>query len=120
MTEWFFNDGKEGKGGKKGGKCTSPKESPRNSAQLAHASKKFKSMLSKMEACHTKLYEAMADVQPTSIAAIQATVSPASTQHATTVGMMIGTGAIAPELMVEQANVAMLKLTGILKAKDKA
>jgi hypothetical protein len=66
------------------------------------------------------MYEAMADVQSTSIAAIHATASPDSTQHTTTVGAMIGTGVIATEVMVEQANVAMSKLTGILKAKDKA
>jgi hypothetical protein len=78
-------------------------------------------MLFELEAHHTKMYKAMADVQSTSIAAIQATSSPASTPRATSVGAMIGTaGIIAPEVMIEQANVAMLKLTGILKSKDKA
>ncbi len=62
----------------------------------------------------------MANIHSTSIAAIQATASPASTKRATTVGVMIRIEAIAPEVMVEQANMAMLKLTGILKAKDKA
>ena len=60
------------------------------------------------------MYEAMAEVQTTSIAA-----SPIPPQHATTVGTVIGTGAIAPEVMIERANVAMLKLTGILKSKEK-
>ncbi len=72
-----------------------------------------------MEACQTKMYEAMADVQITSIAAIQATTaSPTAPQRATTVGAVIGTVAIASEVMIEQANVAMMKLTGILKSKE--
>jgi hypothetical protein len=77
-------------------------------------------MLSEMEAHHTKMYKAMADVQSMSIAAIQATSSPASTPRASSVGVMIKTAGIAPEVVIEQANVAMLKLTGILKSKDKA
>jgi hypothetical protein len=81
--------------------------------------KKLKSMISEMEACQKKMYEAMADVQKTSIAAIQATTaSTTPPQHATTVGAVIGTVA-APEVMIEQANVAMMKLTGILKSKEK-
>jgi hypothetical protein len=72
-------------------------------------------MISEMEAC-LKMYEAMADVQSTSIAAIQATTaSPTPPQRITTVGTVIGTAAIAPEVMIEQANVAMMKFTGILK-----
>ena len=72
-------------------------------------------MISEMEAC-LKMYEAMADVQSTSIAAIQATTaSPTPPQRTTTVGTVIGTAAIAPEVMIEQANVAMMKFTGILK-----
>jgi hypothetical protein len=39
--------------------------------------------------------------------------------HATTVGTVIGTAAIAPKVMIEQANVAMMKLTGVLKSKEK-
>ena len=77
-----------------------------------------------MEARQTKMYEAMADVQTTSIAAIQATTaSPTPPQRATatTVGAVIGTAAIAPDVMIERANVAMMmmKLTGILKSKEK-
>ncbi len=66
------------------------------------------------------MYKAMADVKSTSIAAIQAASSPASTLRASSVGAMIGTAGIAPEVMIERANMAMLKLTGILKSKDKA
>ena len=82
--------------------------------------KMLKSMISEMEARQTKMYEAMAEVQTTSIAAIQATTaSPTSPQRATTVGAVIGTAAIAPEVMIERANVAMMKLTGILRTKEK-
>ena len=64
--------------------------------------------------------EAIAEVQTTSIPAIQAaTASPIPPQHATTVGAVIGTAAIAPKVMIERANVAMLKLIGILKSKEK-
>ena len=79
-------------------------------------------MLSELEARQTKMYEAMAEVQTTSIAAMQATTSsPSGTPRASTVGMMVGSlVGIAPEVMIERANVAMLKLNGILKAKDKA
>ncbi len=73
-----------------------------------------------MEDRHTKMYKAMADVQSTSIAAIQATSSPASIPRVSSVGAMIGTAGTAPEVMIEQTNMAMLKLTGILKSKDKA
>ncbi len=73
-----------------------------------------------MEARQTKMYEAMAEVQTTSIAAIQATTAgPTPPQHATTVGTVIGTAAIVPEVMIERANAAMMKLTGILKSKEK-
>jgi hypothetical protein len=59
-----------GKGGKGGGKQSPPGGSPRNDP-----TKKLKSMISEIEARQTKMYEAMADVQTTSIAAIQATTA---------------------------------------------
>jgi hypothetical protein len=59
-----------GKGGKGGGKRSSPGGSPHNDP-----TKKLKSMISEMEARQTKMYEAMAEVQTTSIAAIQATTA---------------------------------------------
>jgi hypothetical protein len=63
------------------------------------------------------MYEAMADVQTISIAAIEATTaSPTPPQRAITVGAVIETAAIAPEVMIGRANVAMMKLTGILKS----
>ncbi len=77
-------------------------------------------MISEMEARQTKMYEAMVEVQTTSIAAIQATTaSPTPPQCATTVGAVIGNAAIAPEVMIKRANVANMKLTGILKSKEK-
>jgi hypothetical protein len=109
--------------GKKGGGKRSPGGSPRNST---NAMKKWKSMISEMEACQTKMYEAMADVQATSISAIHATSTGATPlfQRATDpkamiIGAMTGVAAVAPEVMVERANVAMMKLTRIFKSKEK-
>jgi hypothetical protein len=102
-------------GGKKGGGKRSPGNSPCNAT---NATKKWKSMISEMEAC-------MADVQATSIAAIHATSTgaipfqQASDPTATTIGAITGVAAVAPEVMVERANVAMMKLTKILKSKEK-
>ncbi len=75
-----------------------------------------------MEAQQNELFEAMADVQTTSVAAIQpSATSPATSLRAADVGAVVGSAAgVAPEVMFECANVAMLKLTGILKLKDKA
>jgi len=73
-----------------------------------------------MEARQNKLFEAMADVQTTSVAAIQATAgSPSPSPRAAGVGAVVGSAtSVAPAVMIERANVAMLKLTGILKSKD--
>ncbi len=64
----------------------------------------------------------MADVQTTSVTAIQASAtSPAASPRAAGVGAVVGSAVgVAPEVMIEHANVAMLKLTEILKSKDKA
>ncbi len=64
----------------------------------------------------------MADVQTTSVTDIRASAtSPAASPCAAGVGAVVGSVAgVAPEVMLELANVAMLKLTGILKSKDKA
>ncbi len=77
-------------------------------------------MISKMEACQTKMCEAITNVQATSIAAIHAT-SPGtmSSPRATTVGAMVGVAPVAPEVMVVQAKVVMLKLPRILNSKNK-
>jgi hypothetical protein len=127
LNEWKEANGrskedKEKGGGKKGGGKRSPGGSPPNGT---NANKKWKSMISKMEARQMKMYEAMAKVQVTSIAAIHATSTGAppfqraTDPRATTVGAMTSVAAVAPEVMVEQANVAMMKLTGILKLKEK-
>ena len=124
LVEWNKANGRgksekgKGKGGGKGGgKRGPPGGSPRNDS-----TKKLKSMISEMEARHTKMYEAMADVQTTSIAAIQASTmaSPNPSPRAATVGAAAGAvGVTPPGVMIERANVAMMKLTGILKSKDK-
>jgi F0F1-type ATP synthase assembly protein I len=64
----------------------------------------------------------MADVQTTSVAAIQASATSfAASPRVAGVSAVVGSVAgVAPEVMFEHANVAMLKLTGILKLKDKA
>ncbi len=79
-------------------------------------------MISAMEAQQNELFEAMADVQTTSVAAIRASAtSPAAPPRAAGVGAVVGSVAgVTPEVMIEHANVAMLELTGILKLKDKA
>ncbi len=119
LSEWNKANGGGKNHGKKKGKHSLPSGSLCNNA---NNNKKFKSMISKMEACQTKLFEAMADVQNTSVAAIQATAaSHAASPSATGVGAVVGSAvAVAHEVMIERANVAMLKLTGILKLKDKA
>ncbi len=64
----------------------------------------------------------MADVQTTSDAAIRASaMSPAASPRAAGVGAVVGSAAgVAPDVMIERANAAMIKLTGILKSEDKA
>ena len=61
----------------------------------------------------------MADVQTTSVAAIQAAAaSPSPSPRAKGVGAVVGsTMSIASEVIIERADVAMLKLTGTLKSK---
>jgi hypothetical protein len=105
--------------GKKKGKCSLPAGSPNNKSDNA---KKFKSMISAMEAQQNELFEAMADVQTTSVAAIRASaMSPAASPRAAGVGAVVESAVgVAPEVMIERANVAMIKLTGVLKLKDKA
>ncbi len=119
LTEWNKANSGGKNHGKKKGKCSLPAGSPHNKSDNA---KKFKSMISAMEAQQNELFEAMADVQTTSIAAIRANaMSPAASPRAAGVGAVVGSGAgVASEVMFERANVAMLKLTGILKSKNKA
>ena len=71
-------------------------------------------MISEMEARQNKLFEAMADVQTTSVAAIQAAAaSPTLSPRAAGVGAVVGSaGTVAPEVMIEHANVACSSLQG--------
>ena len=120
LVEWNKANGR-GKGDKGGGKNgKGGKQSPGGSP-CNDPTKKLKSMISEMEARQTKMYEAMADVQTTSIAAMQATTaSPTPSPRGVTVGAAnAALGVTPPEVMIERANVAMLKLTGILKSKEK-
>ncbi len=122
MTKWNKANGrgKDGKGAGKGGKGGGKRGSPGGSLRT-DPTKKLKSMISEMEARQMKMYEAMADVQTTSITAIQATTaSPNPSPRAVTVGAATATGGItSPEVMIEWANVAIMKLTEILKSKEK-
>jgi hypothetical protein len=118
LTKWNRANGGKNEDRKKG-KCSPTVVSPhRNKSD--NTTKKLKSMNFEMEARQNKLFEEMADVQTTSVAAIQAAAaSPAPSPRATGVGAVVGSAAtVAPEVMIEHANVAMLKLTGILKLKD--
>ncbi len=65
------------------------------------------------------MHEAMADVQASSITAIQATsAGNVSPPWGSAVGALnAGVPTTAPEVMVEQANAAMLKLNGIPQVK---
>jgi hypothetical protein len=72
-------------------------------------------MISELEACQTKMFEAMAEVQQSSMNAIHAGVSSAK------VGSLkpaVIDAVVSNDVMIEQANVAMLKLNSILKSKD--
>jgi hypothetical protein len=119
LTEWNKTNSGGKNCGKKKGKRSSTAGSPRNKSDNA---KKFKNMISEMEAQQNELFEAMADVQTTSIAAIWASaISPAASPRAADIGAVFGSAAgVASEVMFERANVAMLKLTGILQSKNKA
>ncbi len=118
LTEWNMANGRKNQDRKKGKRSSTPGSPNHNKSD--NTTKKFKSMISEMEARENKLFEAMADVQTTSVAAIQAAAaSPAPSPHATGVGAVVGSaGTVAPDVMIEHANVAMLKLTGILKSKN--
>jgi hypothetical protein len=118
LIEWNRANGGKNQDRKKG-KCSSTLGSPCQN-KSDNMTKMLKSMISEMEACQNKLFEAMADVQTTSVAAIQAAAaSPAPSPRAAGVGTLVeSAGTVAPEVMIERANAAMLKFTGILKLKD--
>jgi hypothetical protein len=109
LCEWTKANGgkKTTKGGKKPG-------SPR-AARDAPSAKKIKSMISELEACQTKMFEAMAEVQQSSMNAIHAGVSSVKVGSLKPV---VVDAQVSKDVMIECANVAMLKLISILKAKD--
>ncbi len=80
------------------------------------STKKFKSMLSELEACQCKMFEVMTEVQQTSMNAIQAGVSSAtvSSMKPTT---MDSDDVVSKDVYVEHANIAMLKLNSILSPR---
>jgi len=76
-------------------------------------------MISEMEGRQNKMFEAMAEVQQSSIAAIHASASPDAAKMKPMVSSVLGgQGDATKEVLVERANVAMLKLNGILKSKN--
>jgi hypothetical protein len=74
-------------------------------------------MISEMEGRQNKMFEAMAEVQQSSIVAIQANASPEAAKMKPMVSTVLGSQGDATKLF-KRANVAMLKLNGILKSND--
>ena len=114
LSEWTkANGGKKKGGGKQKG------DSSRGSPKAVDSNKRFKSMISEMEGRQNKMFEAMAEVKQSSIAAIQASASPEATKMKPMVSTVLGSqGNATKEVLFERANVAMLKLNGILKSND--
>ncbi len=112
LTKWNRANGGKNQDRKKGKRSSTPGSPQRNKSD--NTTKKVKSVISEMEARQNKLFEAMADVQTTSVAAFQAAAaSPAPSPHAAGVGAVVGSaGTVAPEVMIEHANVACSSLQG--------
>jgi hypothetical protein len=102
------NSDKNNRGGKRN------KSSPGKS----DPSKRFKSMISAMETKQNEVMQAMADAQQAGISAMLAGTTHQAAK-AVVVGAAVGASPIADtrEVLMERANVAALKLQGILKAK---
>ena len=65
-----------------------------------------------------KMFEAMAEVQQSGIAAIHSSASPEAAKMKPMFSSVLGgQGDETKKVLVERANVAMLKLFGILKSK---
>ncbi len=114
LPKWTkANGGTKKGGGKRKG------DSPRGSPKVGDSNKRFKSMISKMEGRQNKMFEAMAEVQQSSIAAIQANASPEAAKMKPMVSTVLGSqGDATKEVLFKRANVAMLKLNDILKSND--
>ncbi len=114
LTEWNKANGGGSNQRKKKGKRPSPAGSPRNNSS---SEKKFKGMIASMKARQAEMIEALTEAQNANIAAMHA--SPAASPRTAGVGAVQGmVGAVSPEVMIERANVAILKPSGILKSKD--
>jgi hypothetical protein len=85
LTEWNKANGGGKNHGKKKGKCSLPAGRPCNKSDNA---KKFKSMISVMEAQQNELFEAMADVQTTSVTAIRASATSPAASHVPQVSVL--------------------------------
>jgi hypothetical protein len=109
LCEWTKANGgkKTPKGGKKPGSLRAAGDAP--------SAKKFKSMISELEACRTKMFEGMVEVQQLSMNAMHAGVSSAKVGSLKPV---IIDAVVSNDVMIERANVAMLKLNSIPKFKD--
>ncbi len=81
------------------------------------STKKFKSMLSELEACQCKMFKAMDEFQQTSMNAIHAGVSSATVSSMKPTTKDSG-DVMSKDVYVERANVEMFKLNSILKSKD--
>jgi hypothetical protein len=109
LCKWTKANGEKKAGGKK-------PASPRK-LDGGGSTKKFKSMLSELEACQCKMVKALAEVQQTSMNAIQAGVSSAMVSSTKPTTKDSG-NVMSKDVYVEHANIAMLKLNSILKSKD--
>ncbi len=107
LSEWTkANGGKKKGGGKQKG------DSPRGFPKAGDSNKWFKSMISEMEGQQNKMFEAMAEVQQSSIAAIQASASPEAVKMKPMVSTVLGSqGDAAKEVLFEHANVAIVTIS---------
>ena len=108
LCQWTKANGGKKAGGKK-------PASPRK-LDGGGSTKKFKSMLSELEACQSKMFE-MAEVQQTRLKAIHAGVSSSTVSSMKPTTKDSG-DVVSKDVHVERANIAMLKLNSILKSKD--
>jgi hypothetical protein len=109
LCKWMKANGGKKAGGKK-------PASPRKSGG-GGSTKKFKSMLSELEARQCKMFKGMAEVQQTSMNAIHAGVSSATVSSMKPTTKDSG-DVVSKDVYVERANIAMLKLNSILKSKN--
>ena len=109
LVKWTKANGGKKAGGKK---AASTNKSEEGGAQSI---KKFKSMISQLEARQSTMFEAMAEEQQSSMNAIHAGVSASSSIKPITKD---SGDVVSKDVYVERAHVAMLKLNSILKAKE--